>query len=266
MNRCKRFSVCLFFLLAGSRLAAAQEPVSSEKDNLPVVSIASGEYVPWSSQDYEDGGFLHRIISESFLLAGFKPQYSYYSWAKSYEQVRAGKHQVAAYWACSLERQEHFYCSDPIGKEDVVFFYHRDNPLKEWQSLDDLAGYRIGATQGYTYTRAFWDAADSNRLNVQVVTRDELNMKMLIRKRLDLVLMGYVAGVGLMNKHFKPVEISQIRHHPQPLTTVTFHLLVPRDLENGKELLHQFNAGLAKLRASGKYREHFEYYFPAQTP
>ena len=248
-------------------LCLVANPVLAEQSSKTrTVSIASGEYVPWSSQDYEGGGFLHRVISEAFKMEGIDAEYSYYSWAKSFEQVRSGKHQVAAFWACSLERQEYFYCSDPIGKEDVVFFYHRDNQLRHWRSLDDLIGLKIGATQGYTYTKAFWDAAHNKRLNVQVVTRDELNMKMLIRKRLDLVLMGYVAGVGLMNKHLQPVEISQIRHHPQPLTTVNFHLLVPRNLENGKELLHDFNSGLAKLRATGKYREHFDYYFPAHNP
>lgn len=231
-------------------------------DDFKRISIATGEYAPWSSQELEGGGFLHRIITEAFALQGIEVEYTYYPWARSYEEVKAGKHQVAAFWACSLERQEYFYCSDPIGKEDVVFFYHRDKPLKKWQGLDNLAGYKIGATKGYTYTKEFWDAADSKRLDVHVVTRDILNMKMLIRKRLDLVVMGYVAGVGLMNKNFEPVQITQIRYHPQPLTSLTFHLLVPRNLENGKELLHQFNHGIAKLRASGKYREHFNYYFP----
>ena len=50
-------------------------------------------------------------------MEGIDPEYSYYSWAKSFELVRSGKHQVAAFWACSLERPEYFYCSDSIGKE-----------------------------------------------------------------------------------------------------------------------------------------------------
>lgn len=243
-----------WFLLIFSCLSVAQDKKH--------VSIAAGEYLPWSSEKLEGGGFLHRIITEAFELQGVTVEYTYYPWARSYEQAKAGKYDAASFWACSVDRQEFFYCSNPIGKEDVVFFYHRDKPLGSWQRLQDLKGYRIGATQGYTYTRDFWDAANSKLLDVRVVNRDELSMKMLLRQRLDLVVMGYVAGVSLINTNFKPVEIAQIRSHSNPLTSLTFHLLVPRNAKNGKELIKEFNAGLIKLRASGKYQEHFQYYFP----
>lgn len=66
------------------------------------------------------------------------------------------------------------------------FFILKRNLGKfDFNTLNDLQGLRIGATQGFSYTKAFWDAADSGVFTLDMVVKNELNMNKLLRGRFD---------------------------------------------------------------------------------
>ena len=75
-----------------------------------------------------------------------------------------------------------------------VFFTTHQFLLKEQQlgspvifnEYQDLAKYRIGATQDYAYSEEFWRLANNGTLNVEVMQKNKLNIKKLLAGRIDL--------------------------------------------------------------------------------
>jgi polar amino acid transport system substrate-binding protein len=199
------------------------------------------------------GGFVLHVVSESFKLQGIKVEYQYYPWARSFIQAKKAIHHAAAYWACSKEREKDFYCSDPIKTEATVFFYLKSNPIPDWQTLADLKPYDIGATTGYTYTTAFWQAAKNKQLKVNIVPTDIQNMRKLMLGRLDTMLMGILSGKVMLKNNFPPHQVSLVSWRPKPLVSLNSHLLFPKNHKQAKQLLQSFNQGLQTLKSQGKY-------------
>ena len=68
------------------------------------------------------------------------------------------------------------------------FFVLRENlPLLRYDNLDDLKGLRVGATQGFSYTREFWAAVEAGIWHTDLVTQNELQMRKLLHGRIDFV-------------------------------------------------------------------------------
>lgn len=66
------------------------------------------------------------------------------------------------------------------------FFLLKENLGKfSFETLNDLEGLRVGATQGFSYTKEFWEAADSGVFILDLVVKNELNMNKLLRGRFD---------------------------------------------------------------------------------
>lgn len=96
------------------------------------------------------------------------------------------------------------------------FFVLKKNLGKfDFETLNDLEGLRVGATQGFSYTKEFWDAADSGVFTLDMVVKNELNMKKLLRGRFDTYansridtlyqarLGGYLSEIAFLEKPLK---------------------------------------------------------------
>lgn len=219
------------------------------------VNISAGEYRPWLSKDLPGGGFIAQVISESFERSGYQTKIKFLPWKRGYDQAKAGNYAASAYWYPSKKREEHFIYSDSINKETTHFFYNKDKPLKQWNKLADLGDFKIGATDGYTYTDEFWKAAQLSIINVELANRDELNMAKLIRGRIDLFPVEKHLGFALATTHFQPHMAYLIDFHPKPLLKTTGHLLFSRAHPETTKLVKAFNRGLKELKESGRYEE-----------
>ena len=129
----------------------------------------------------------------------------------------------------------------------------KTNPMKDWKTLEDLRYYKIGATRGYTYTKAFWDLANTKRLRVDVSDSDIQNFKKLFNGRIGLFPSGLVNGYNLLQKEFDVSKSHLLSYHPKPLFKTTGHLAFTRSGKNSEHLLRIFNQGLAELRKKGLY-------------
>jgi polar amino acid transport system substrate-binding protein len=137
-----------------------------------------------------------------------------------------------------------------------LFFFHlKSNPIKDWQTLDDLKNYKFGATRGYTYTKEFWTAVESKRLQVDVTDSDKQNFKKLFAGRIDIFPSGLVNGYNFLQKEFHVGKSHLITYHSKPLSKTTGHLAFTRSRKNSEELRQIFNQGLAELKEEGLYDE-----------
>lgn len=217
------------------------------------ISIATSYFPPYSSYRHKSEGFVNHVIRESFKLEKYATQFKYLPWKRSKLDTIKGKYQATSYWTCSKNNQKVFLCSDPITEEKYLFFFRADHPLKEWNTLNDLKSYEIGATAGYTYTAEFWEAAKKKNLNIQVVSNDRQNMVKLIRKRINLLISEpHVISLMLRN-HFEPEIARLIKSNPKPLNIISGRLMFPKSRKDAPKLHKIFNRGLKKLKLSRKF-------------
>jgi polar amino acid transport system substrate-binding protein len=216
------------------------------------ITIATGEYSPFSSSALQENGYVNHVITRAFSQEGIDVTFKYLPWKRAELATKNGDYSATSFCYRSDEREKHFYYSDTVNNEKTVFFYRKDKPLKEWSTLSDLSDFSIGATIGYTYTKEFWAAAESKKLRINQVAKDQVNMKKLITSRIDLFPAGIVLGNTLLHDNFDVGMASTIDYNAKPLVSVTGHVLFPKASPDSKRLLTLFNKGLESLTESGE--------------
>lgn len=224
---------------------------SSAKEK--VIKIATGEYSPWISATSKHQGFGPHIISEVFNRAGYKCLFIFYPWARAIKEAETGKYHATASWTYSKKREKHFYHSDALWVENVVFFHLKTTNFQGWDTLENLTGYRIGTTRGYTYSPEFWGAQKAGKLNIILNNSDKINFYMLLKGRIDLFPSSIVTGYSLLSKNFHESQIAKLTYNKKPLLSPVVHMLFPIKKEESLQLLNLFNSGLQSLREDGTY-------------
>lgn len=219
------------------------------------IRIASGEYPPFTSEDSNSGGFANHVIAEAFKRVDYGIKFVYLPWERSKREAMSGRYQAASYWNCSEKNKKGFFCSEPVLNIDFVFFYLKSKPMGDWNTLDDLKKYRIGITRGYTYTKEFWAAVKSKKLEAEVVTDDKQNLLKLLNGRIDVMILDPVVTYALIRKSFNPNVRQLIETHPKALAQIPGSLLFPIKLKESPKLLKIFNQGLAILKKEGVYQK-----------
>lgn len=238
-----KIALLLFLLTLSLRVTVAAE----------TIRISSGEFAPWTSEELRHAGLTNHLISEAFKLVGYEVEFSFFPWDQAYDVAKdANSFQATSYWYLSDHHDKDYYASDPLQVDRTVFFHQIDSSLENWNTLDDLKGLRIGATRGYTYTPEFWEAEASGLLDIQIADTDEINFEKLVNGEIDLFPTELLTGKQLLYRTYSPQIVDFIGYHRKPLSAPTGHLLISKQLENGEELLVQFNQGLAKLIESGR--------------
>lgn len=241
-----RWLIVFALLYFGAGSALAQQ----------TIQITSGEYAPYTSKDLKGGGFINHVITEAFKQEGYLVEFEYLSWKRAYNFAHTGdNYHATSFWYYREDRAKDFLYSVPLLFGYTVFYHLASNPLDDWDTLDDLNDKRIGITDGYTYTQEVWDAKESGRLRIQVVSEDELNFRKLLKGRIDLFLMETVVGAKLLRDKFEPEVAGTITFHPKALIEAPSYLLFNRNRDDVAEVVSDFNRGLSKIRANGTYAQ-----------
>ncbi|MDI9245391.1 transporter substrate-binding domain-containing protein [Marinobacter sp. CHS3-4] len=217
------------------------------------IVLASGDWPPYLGEQYPDGGFAARIITEAFELEGIEVEYIYLPWSRALASVRTPEVQASAVWSCTESRAVDYLYSAPLLPYQYVF-YHRADMAFDWDSLSDLQGLSVGLTQDYSYGEILSAAIEDGVIFGDVTTSDSANFKKLLLGRIDLFPMDPVVGEAMINEEFRP-QADKLTFHPKPLRRAFYHLVFDRESETAPQLIERFNRGLQTLRQNGRYEE-----------
>ena len=235
-------------------------PLHVQAENLRLVT---GELPPYATQERTDQGIALDIVRRAFAFAGSSVSYTFKPWTRSLEEARAGQWDGTAYWGKNPSRDVGFLISDNVLTEQWVFLYRQradTAPAFDWGTLNDLKGQRIAAVQSYTYTPEFWDLYKAGSLRLEIGQDDLGNLRRLVAGRVDLAVIERNVACYLMNAHFKPAEVADLRAHPKLLTNqFTTHLMLSEKLPQSAERMKAFNRGLAQLKKSKDYAALLQY-------
>ncbi|RZM81651.1 hypothetical protein C3B51_07860 [Pseudoalteromonas rubra] len=242
------YKLIILILIVTLSRVQAQEPIR----------IATGEYPPFTGSQLVDDGFVNHLIRQALAQEGLEAEFVYLPWKRSFQAAQQGQYDMASYWVCEREYQQHFYCSDELYRGQLLLYFRAETPLPQWQTIDDLKPYRIGAILGYEYVPEFRKAMEEGDLDVIMVSNDRLNLNMLLNDRVDLILLSDTAMQSLLTEHFSSLQADKIRAHPKPFLNYQAHVLFPKSLKGSAALRTRFNTGLKKLKASGEFERQWQ--------
>ncbi len=222
------------------------------EENAPI-TLLMGEWTPYSSESAEHGGVLTQTVVEALSLVGLETEVRFLPWKRAMHEVRSGKADVTAGWQKTSERLQHLLFSQPIFHGRVVFFHRKDYPF-EWSTIDDLKQFNMAVISGYGYSDDMSKAIAAGDLIPNVVRNERQLFKMLTMGRIDVAPSNMEVGFTTLREHM-PDQKDRITTHPKPINEAAYHLVTANRSLMNDQLIADFNKGLEKLVASGRYAE-----------
>ena len=236
-------------LLLVLTLALAAMPARAEQ-----ITLTSGEWRPYLSEQLPHYGVLSRIVSEAFALEGVTVRYVFRPWPRALAEAQQGSAQGSVVWSVGApgsSRNRDFHFSHLVYEDKSGFFYRKDFPFT-WTNINEVAiKYKVGGVAGYEYAFEKLPGALIDR-----APSDELAMRKLLAGRFDVFPSSLGVGMYVLRTRFTPDEASRIAYHPGTFAKTRYHLILPRSLASSKRHLKLFNKGLRRLKDSGRYDQY----------
>ena len=210
------------------------------------ISLATLEWEPYVGKKLKHYGFTSEIVAEAFKRTGYKVKVTFMPWARVLQEVRKGKYDAAYPAYYSDERAKMYALSNPFAEGPLVF-YKRKEAVISFRSLQDLKPYRIGVVRGYVNSPEF-DAADY--LTKDIANSDEINLKKLLKGRLDLVVIDKFTSQSILNKII-PEGRDVLECLKPHLQVKPLYLAVSRKVEGYQHIVKDFNYGLKQISDEG---------------
>jgi polar amino acid transport system substrate-binding protein len=136
------------------------------------------------------------------------------------------------------------------------FFIKKSNLDKIlYNNLTDLKGWRVGATQDWSYTSEFWEAG----LDLKIIPNDQLQLLKLYRGRIDTVPLNTTSALY----EIKKLGLSDsIVYLPKPLKSKSYFnaFVAASDYPNKKEIMERYDEIISRISADGTIQEVFDKY------
>ncbi|MFC7421346.1 substrate-binding periplasmic protein [Iodobacter arcticus] len=216
------------------------------------VRIASGEFQPYLSKSLQNEGFISKIIRAAFKQENVMVSIAYYPWKRSYNMVKKGEADLTPYWVKTPEREQLFILSDPIDVVQYGFFHLKENKITQLD-FSHLNKYKVGVSLGYSYGLAFDTARKKQQFICDEAPSDEINIRKLIAKRIDLFTADKTLGKYIISTTLPPKEAEKITFFPKNFAEEPVYLLISKKTPNGAKIADIFNKGLKKIKQNGEY-------------
>ncbi len=210
------------------------------------ITLLTLNWPPYVGQEFPDKGGIYLLVKKVFEKMGYLVRIEFKPWNRIIAIARKGK--VDAFFPVyySKERRKYFYMSNPMFGGPIVFLTRREYPLIYW-NIQALKPYRIGLVKGYVNTE---DIDHANFLKKDFAPNDLINIKKLIKGRVDLIVIDKYVAYYLTKKYLAN-HISKLKILSPSIEYKNFYVCFPKKRKNSKKLLKDFNTGLSELKKDG---------------
>lgn len=160
-----------------------------------------------------------------------------------------------------LGREEYLY----YPKESHItfswnFFYNKGKEGEyKFETYEDLKGLKIGATKGFSYTKEFWELGNSGFFYLDLVVKNELQLKKLFTNRFDLVPLNTKATLYDAKKNNFSHKISYL---PKPLIEKKYYntFLKSSTYPDIEKIREKYDEILVQMKEDGTLKKIFSKY------
>jgi len=201
---------------------------------------------PYVGEEFPNNGYVYLLVKKAFERMGYLVEIEFKPWNRVIAIARKGK--VDAFFPVyySKERTEYFYMSNPVFGGPIVFLTRREYPIT-YRNIQALKTYRIGLVKGYVNTE---EIDQANFLKKDFAPNDLINIKKLIKGRVDLIVIDKYVAYYLIKKYF-PNHRSELKVLSPTIEYKNLYVCFPKKRKNSKKLLKDFNTSLSQLKKDG---------------
>lgn len=222
------------------------------------LNLVATNYPPFYADALPEQGGVAQVVKEAFKLQGYNASVTFYPFARAALLVKTGQADgIIGLWY-RKEREQWAHYSAPIQAVQIVFYKRKDNPLS-FSQLSELKPFTIGIGRGYANPPEI----AATGLTTEEGNSDEINLKKLFLKRIDLVLIGHNLAQYLIKKNLSEYA-DLFEQVGDPIATEVFHLGVSLAITDQATLIAEFNKGLESMRKDGRLANILSQY--AQIP
>lgn len=220
--------------------------VTSAAAQITSISLATGEYAPFSSSSEVGNGMISAVVTAAFEAQGISSKLSFLPWQRGYKETLAGNHIATFPYVQNKERQEAFWFSKPIYTDTIRLFAKEVTPRDV-----DWVGKAICLPLGY----------NTEQIQKFVLERQaRLERPVDMTSCFEMLLLDRVQAVwsseAVADTVTGPIRAKGLRYKAMMLPvdyTVEYFLIFPRTQPDSKEWLARFNAGLTQIQRNGTY-------------
>ncbi|SLM27854.1 putative amino acid ABC transporter, periplasmic component [Desulfamplus magnetovallimortis] len=223
-------------------------------DESKLVTLTAIEYPPYTSQELDNGGFLEDMAKSAFSLSGYEVEIIYLPWNRALEMTKRGSYDGLMDMWYRVEREEFFIFSEEMAASKIGLLKRKDNPATA-ASYEELKAYRIGVVRGYANPPQF--EAMHDQLQIDEADGEITNLKKLLGKRVDFILMDLKVGRHLIKTFFGD-KSHMLVALPWILQNDPLHIGFSRKAMDIDAKVKAFNDGIKSLKASGEYQKILE--------
>jgi polar amino acid transport system substrate-binding protein len=210
------------------------------------VHLATLNWSPYIGERLEGNGFGAEILRTAFDRAGYDVTFSFMPWVRVLKDVEIGAYDAVCFAYYSKERENKYHFTVPYAKS-VLGFCKLRNAEIDFQSLQDLTPYRIGVVRGFVNTPQF----DALRSLHKEEVKDELtNLKKLLNRRVDLIIIDRFVLQYLMNTHFETKKNDVVFLDP-PLIKHPLFLMFSKQLSASERKVQAFDQAIEQMKSDG---------------
>lgn len=224
------------------------------------VKLTTIEYPPLFQSKYMQGlgyGVASDLTVQAFKAAGIDAEFDYIPMIRSVESVISKKYPAnlgSINWF-TKDQKEHLVEVVDLFYIHFLLFYKKENYPDgiSYENLSEFKKYTVGNVRGSSTTPVVTKAG----LNIEWVSKLELNFKKLHADRLNFAIGGETAGWTLI-KELYPDDADKFAAVKKPVLTVPIGLVFHKD---ESDLLDKFKTGINIILENGKYYEIMKRYY-----
>lgn len=223
-----------------------------------VMRLASLDWLPYVGAGLDEQGWSSFVADAAARQFGYRAKIEYFPWTRAM-QLGARDPQYAGYFPAyyTEERARTCHFSAPIGSSTVGLVHLTSTPLA-WSSVQDLAGVRIGVVAGFSNGPEFDAMAREGRLHLDASPNDMLNLRKLLARRVDAVVIDkLVLRYLLATEPGLARERTRFAFHDKPLAELSLHICFQRT-PAGRNMQKAFDQAMQSLPLRKLEAEYFQ--------
>lgn len=230
-------------------------PIVAQADNLRLVS--GDDYAPFTGQQLPGGGMLTQVVQAALSARHIGSSVEWRPWNRGYLMTLRGEYDATFPYVHTVEREREYFYSAPlfISKQHL---FSRAGEVFEPEDPSVFIGKRLCYPLGWQPPAAIRQLVEEGHLTRHSPIGLDECARLLLLNRDDFFVADLRLGEAALRASGEPP--SRFRRSVGLFGSSALHLIVPRRHPRADEIIADFNAGLASLRADGKHQQIIEGY------
>ena len=226
--------------------------LAAERERVVITTL---DWPPYTGSEVPKSGATTEVVRQAFDQAGIDVDVQFLPWKRAIAEAKNGD-AVAYYPGYHCKHAADFEPSNSVGTGPLGFAEHVEAPIS-WETVYDLGEQKlkIGTVLGYANTDEFDEKVGSGWIRAISAQDDLTNLKKLLRRRIDAVVIDKLVMSYLVATEPSLSEgVDFLQFNETPLENKALHVCFTED---EVALRDRFNEGLAKVDTEKVVEDYF---------